>query len=95
MARLRISDAQGSLWWLELKSQGVYETKTLRLRVEGMLWRVRTGAPWRDMPVEFGSWKSIYNPFNRWSKRGIWQKIFVGKIPVRTGQRVELYGCHR
>ena len=94
MARRMIRDTQWKVWSSPLKEVGVYETENLRLRGEGLLWRIRTGAPWRDMPEEFGCWKSVYNPFSRWSKRGIGQKIFVGKIPVRTGQRVELYGFH-
>lgn len=94
MARRMISDQQWEIWKNQLKEQGVYETEHLRLRVEGILWKIRTGAPWRDVPEEFGSWKSLYNQFNRWSKRGIWEKIFDGKVPVRTGQRVELYGFH-
>jgi len=92
MLRLSLTDEKWLVWQKKLQGHGVYKTENLRLVVEGILWRVRTGAPWRDMPTELGSWKSAYNQFNRWSKRGIWQKIFVGK--ARTGQRVELYGFH-
>ena len=41
--------------------------------LEAIFWKHRTGAPWRDVPGEFGSWKSIYCRFNRWSKVGVWQ----------------------
>jgi putative transposase len=41
--------------------------------LEAILWKHRTGAPWRDLPEEFGSWRSIYSRFNRWSKVGLWQ----------------------
>ena len=44
--------------------------------MEGILWRFRTGAPWRDLPTEFGCWKSIFNRFNEWSKTGVWQELF-------------------
>jgi transposase len=44
--------------------------------MEAMLWRLRTGSPWRDLPTELGAWKTSYNFFNRWSKRGAWKKIF-------------------
>src|ERR1700686_2360051 len=43
--------------------------------LEAILWKHRTGAPWRDLPGEFGSWKSIYCRFNRWSKAGVWQRL--------------------
>ncbi|WP_420845582.1 transposase [Mycetocola reblochoni] len=39
-----------------------------RLAVEGMAWKYRTGAPWRDVPERFGKWNSIYKRFNRWAE---------------------------
>lgn len=47
----------------------------LRRVVNGMLWIVRTGAPWRDLPERFGSWKTVYSWFNRWRKDGTWDRI--------------------
>ena len=47
-----------------------------RLFVEAVLWIVRTGAPWRDLPVCFGSWNSAFRRFRRWSRKGIFEKIF-------------------
>ena len=44
--------------------------------IEGILWIFRTGAPWRDLPPEYGPWSSCYNRFNRWTASGIWQKIW-------------------
>ena len=44
--------------------------------VNAVIWRVRTGVPWRDLPERFGSWKTVYNRFDRWSKAGIWKQIF-------------------
>ena len=41
-----------------------------------ILYALRTGIPWRDMPEQYGTWSTIYNRFNRWSKAGIWDKIF-------------------
>ena len=94
MLRMSLSDDKWAIFKNNLKTCGVYETKNLRLVVEGILWRIRTGAPWRDLPNEFGDWKVIYNQFNRWSKKGIWKKIFAGKVQIRTGQRVEFYGLY-
>ncbi len=47
-----------------------------RLFVEAVLWVVRTGSPWRDLPEEFGAWNTIYQRFARWARRGVWQRIF-------------------
>lgn len=50
--------------------------KDNRLFVEAVLWIARTGAPWRDLPDEFGRWHTVYMRYNRWSKKGVWQQIF-------------------
>ena len=47
-----------------------------RLFLEAVLWIVRTGAPWRDLPERFGDWNSVFQRFNRWSKKGVWQRVF-------------------
>ena len=41
-----------------------------RLFLETVCWSLRTGAPWRDLPKEYGSWKTVYNRYNNWSKKG-------------------------
>jgi len=43
--------------------------------VEAVLFRAKTGVPWRDLPGRFGPWKSVYNRFSNWSKRGVWAKV--------------------
>jgi len=48
-----------------------------RLFVETVLWMARSGAPWRDLPEEFGPWNSVYQRFARWQKRGVWQQVFT------------------
>jgi transposase len=45
--------------------------------VEAVIWIARTGSPWRDLPVEFGPWNSVYMRFARWSDKNVWQKIFA------------------
>jgi transposase len=47
-----------------------------RMFVEGVLWVVRTGSPWRDLPEAFGEWNSVFRRFSRWSHKGVWQRIF-------------------
>lgn len=48
-----------------------------RLFVEAVLWIVRAGTPWRDLPSEFGPWNSVYQRFARWSRRGVWHRVFA------------------
>jgi putative transposase len=48
-----------------------------RLFVKGVLWIVRTGVPWRDLPEVLGGWNSTFHRFSRWSKMGIWRRIFA------------------
>ena len=47
-----------------------------RLFVNAVIWIARTGAPWRDLPERFGEWNSVYQRFNRWSKAGVWERVF-------------------
>ena len=48
-----------------------------RLFVDGVLWLVRAGAPWRDLPEEFGKWNSVFRRFRRWAKKGVWKRLFT------------------
>lgn len=53
-----------------------------RLFVNAVIWIARTGAPWRDLPERFGNWNSIFQRFNRWSKSGVWGRVFEAvKLP--------------
>ena len=47
-----------------------------RLFVDAVLWILRTGSPWRDLPDEFGNWNSVYVRFRRWAKNGVWESLF-------------------
>ena len=47
-----------------------------RLFVEGVLWRVRTGCPWRDLPLVFGKSNSVFQRFRRWVKKGVFERLF-------------------
>lgn len=52
-----------------------------RKSLEGILWIMRTGSPWRNLPERFGKWTAVYQRFRRWSKSGVFERIFetVGK----------------
>ncbi len=48
-----------------------------RQLIDGIRFRVRTGVPWRDVPVEYGPWSRIYDLFRRWQRNGTWQRILT------------------
>ena len=48
-----------------------------RLVLDGVFWITRTGAPWRDLPEEFGKWFSVYRQFRRWTLAGLWELILA------------------
>ena len=43
--------------------------------INGVFWILRTGAPWRDMPKEYGNWNSVAKRFYRWVEKGLWESI--------------------
>ena len=47
-----------------------------RMFLESVLWRVRTGSPWRDLPLLFGNWNSVFRRFRRWAKNGVFERLF-------------------
>lgn len=48
-----------------------------RTVVEGVLWRLATGAPWRDLPERYGPWKTVYARFRRWQRAGVWDRALA------------------
>lgn len=76
MFRKTIPDCTWSRLAPVLHSMGMHGIRELRNRVEAILWRMRTGSPWRDLPSELGPWSTNFNFFNRWSRRGVWRKVF-------------------
>ena len=49
--------------------------KNNRRFVDAIVWIAKTGAPWRDLPERFGRWNSVFQRYNRWCKRGIWERV--------------------
>lgn len=43
--------------------------------LNGILWVLRTGAPWRDLPERYGKWPTVYSRFRRWQQAGVWTRL--------------------
>jgi len=77
MARHRLTDEQ----WDLIKDLFPQPAETgrppadPRQMTDGVLWRLRTGAPWRDLPEEFGPWMTVYKSFDRWNSDGTLDQI--------------------
>ena len=50
--------------------------KDNRLFLEAVLWIARTGSPWRDLPIAFGNWNSVYTRFRDWAKADVFKRLF-------------------
>lgn len=75
--------------WIKLKptliQQTIYDKPNLWLAVEAMLYRMRVGCPWRDLPPEFNRWNSLYKRYNDWSSKGIFQYFCETAIEPNLG----------
>ena len=64
-----------------------------RLFLEAVLWIVRTGSPWRDLPVELGNWHTTYTRFKRWGEAGVWGKLVTalsGDLDMEANLHIKL-----
>jgi transposase len=61
-----------------------------RLFVNGVLWVLRSGAHWRDLPDRYGKWKTLHKRFTRWAKAGVWERVFASLIKDRNNQYLML-----
>src|SRR5882757_11095678 len=74
--RFDLSDEE----WALLESLMPKSRKSARVDdrkiMNAIFYVLRTGMPWRDLPERYGPYTTAYNRFNRWSRRGIWKRIF-------------------
>jgi len=61
-----------------------------RLFVNGVLWVLRSGAHWHDLPDRYGKWKTTHKRFTRWAKAGVWQEVFEDLIDDPDNEYVML-----
>jgi transposase len=66
-----------------------------RLTLEGICWRFRTGSPWRDLPVEFGAWQSVWERHRRWSADGSYERMFAAVKTATGAQDAGSSACRR
>jgi transposase len=57
--------------------------------LNGILWVLRTGAPWRDLPERYGKWPTIYSRFRRWQQAGVWARL-LHQVQALIEQQGEL-----
>ncbi|QFT74864.1 hypothetical protein FIU92_17975 (plasmid) [Ruegeria sp. THAF33] len=78
MARNLMSDEEWAFFErfiLSIRAPNGRKPINHRLVLDGVFWIARTGAPWRDLPEEFGKWSSVYRQFRRWTLAGLWEQI--------------------
>lgn len=63
--------------------------KDSRLMLNGVLWILRTGAPWRDLPERFGKWQTVYDHFRTWRDTGVYDRI-LQTLHIRLDQQGQI-----
>lgn len=77
MPRTMLTDEEWDRLSQLLRSTGrVYNKREHRCTLEGILYRMRTGCPWRDLPAQFGHWNTVFRRFNLWSRKGVMAHVF-------------------
>ena len=61
-----------------------------RLFVHGVLWILRSGARWSDLPPRYGKYKTVHRRFGRWADKGVWEKVFAALIADPSNDYVML-----
>jgi transposase len=63
----------------------------IRRTLNGILWGMRTGRPWRDLPERYGSWYTVASCFYRWRKSGVWYGLVAGESQVKDNLVLRAY----
>lgn len=89
MRRHELSDHEWSIIQplLPNKPRGVPRVDDRRV-LNGILWRFRTGSPWRDIPERYGPHTTCYNRFVRWRKAGVWDRVLEAVAAAYDGDLI-------
>ena len=89
MRRHELSDEEWAIIHplLPNKPRGVPRVDDQRV-LNGILWRFRTGAPWRDVPERYGPRTTLYNRFVRWRAAGVWDRMLAAVSEAYDGDIV-------
>jgi transposase len=60
-----------------------------RRTLEGVVWRYRNGSPWRDLPVQFGAWQSVWERHRRWSEDGTYAAMFAAVRECAASEQLD------
>ncbi|MCQ4079660.1 transposase, partial [Streptomyces sp. RB6PN25] len=87
MTRRQLTDEQWTLIepYLPIGEYDPYPER-LRDQFEGVIWRFRAGAQWREMPGEFGPWPTVYGRFRVWRNAGVFTALLEGLIAEAARQ---------
>jgi len=72
-----------------------------RTVINAILWKLRTGSPWRDLPERYGPWQTCFDRFNRWRRDGTWDRLLAHAQTSQQGAEPDLPrfavsdGCQR
>lgn len=76
--------------YLPVGEYGPYPER-LRQQFEGVIWKFRSGAQWREMPERFGAWSTVHNRFRQWRDAGVFEALLEGVIAEAAGRgRVDM-----
>lgn len=68
--------------------------KSHRAVLNAILWKLRTGAPWRDLPETYGPWQTAYTRFRRWRLAGVWDRLFESVLQQADAARQLDWSLH-
>lgn len=96
MARHRLTDEEWSLIEEIFPKPAATGRPPVNPRdmLDGILWRLRTGSPWRDLPEEFGPWKTIYNHYDAWNSNGLLDEVkrrLLQRVVDKCGVETDLW----
>ena len=92
-ARYELTDMQ----WNKIKDMLPGRKETVgrtavdnRVFVNGVLWMLRSGARWEDLPERYGKYKSVHKRFVRWAHSGVWERVFAALVKERDNRYLML-----